>query len=90
MKKLILFFAIGLLLSGCSLFKDSHEMEQNAEELVSQGSSAFVSGNYKTAVKAYTDLKDWYPFSKYAILAKFFKRSLDFTNQLFAYFFYTV
>lgn len=70
MKKLILFFAIGLLLSGCSLFKDSHEMEQNAEELVSQGSSAFVSGNYKTAVKAYTDLKDWYPFSKYAILAE--------------------
>jgi len=70
MKKLFLFFAIVLLLSGCSLFESSHEMEKNAEELVSEGSSAFVSGNYKDAVKAYTDLKDWYPFSKYAILAE--------------------
>lgn len=52
------------------MFEEHHEMEQNAEELVSEGSSAFVSGDYKTAVKAYTDLKDWYPFSKYAILAE--------------------
>ncbi|MBU8848288.1 MAG: outer membrane protein assembly factor BamD [Desulfobacterales bacterium] len=70
MKKLFLFFAIVLLLSGCSWFETSHEMEKNASELVSEGSSAFVSGDYKTAVKAYTDLKDWYPFSKYAILAE--------------------
>ncbi|MCK4767506.1 MAG: outer membrane protein assembly factor BamD [Desulfobacula sp.] len=70
MKKLFLFFTIVLLLSGCALFETSHEMEKNAGELVSEGSSAFVSGDYKTAVKAYTDLKDWYPFSKYAILAE--------------------
>ena len=25
---------------------------------------------YRTAIKTYTDLKDWYPFSKYAILAE--------------------
>ena len=59
-----------LLLSGCALFEDSYDMEKTADELVSEGSSAFVSGDYKTAVKAYTDLKDWYPFSKYAILAE--------------------
>ena len=70
MKKLFLLFAIILLLSGCALFESSHEMEKNAEELVSDGSSAFVSGDYKDAIKAYTDLKDWYPFSKYAILAE--------------------
>ena len=70
MKKLCLFFAVALLLSGCSLFETSHEMEKNADELVAEGSSAFVSGDYKTAVKSYTDLKDWYPFSKYAILAE--------------------
>jgi outer membrane protein assembly factor BamD len=70
MKKLFLFFTLVLLISGCSLFEESHEMEQNADELVSQGSSAFVAGDYKTAVKSYTDLKDWYPFSKYAILAE--------------------
>jgi len=70
MKNLILFSTIVLLLSGCGLFETSHEMEKNAEELVSEGSSAFASKNYKTAVKAYTDLKDWYPFSRYAILAE--------------------
>jgi len=70
MKKLFLLFAIILLLSGCALFESSHEMEKSAEELGSEGSSAFVSGNYKDAIKAYTDLKDWYPFSKYAILAE--------------------
>jgi len=70
MKKLILVFSIALLFSGCALFESSHEMEKNAEELVAEGSSAFVAGDYKDAVKAYTDLKDWYPFSKYAILAE--------------------
>jgi len=70
MKKLFLFFSIVLLLSGCALFETSYEMEKTAGELVSEGSAAFVSGDYKTAVKAYTDLKDWYPFSKYAILAE--------------------
>ena len=70
MKKLFLFFTIVVLLSGCALFEISHEMEKSAEELVSEGSSAFVSGNYKTSIKAYMDLKDWYPFSKYAILAE--------------------
>jgi len=70
MKKFFLFFSIILLVSGCSLFDNRYEMGQSAEELVSEGSSAFVAEDYKTAVKAYTDLKDWYPFSKYAILAE--------------------
>jgi len=70
MKKLCLLFAVVLLFSGCGLFGSSNEMEQNAEELASEGSSAFIAGKYKDAVKAYTDLKDWYPFSKYAILAE--------------------
>ncbi|MBU1695875.1 MAG: outer membrane protein assembly factor BamD, partial [Proteobacteria bacterium] len=70
MKKLFLLFAIILLLSGCALFESSNEMEKSVEELVSEGSSAFISGNYKASIKAYMDLKDWYPFSKYAILAE--------------------
>ncbi len=70
MKKLFLFFLMVLLLCGCSLFEDSNDMEKTVDELVSEGSSAFVAEDYKTAVKAYTDLKDWYPFSKYAILAE--------------------
>ena len=70
MKKLLLLVATVFFFSGCSLFESSHEMEKNAEELVFEGSSAFRAGDYKDAVKAYTDLKDWYPFSKYAILAE--------------------
>ncbi|RLB99934.1 MAG: outer membrane protein assembly factor BamD [Deltaproteobacteria bacterium] len=70
MKKLFLFFLIILLLCGCSLFENSYDMEKTVDELVSEGSSAFISGDYKEAVEAYTDLKDWYPFSKYAILAE--------------------
>ncbi|CCK78233.1 outer membrane protein assembly factor BamD [Desulfobacula toluolica] len=70
MKKLILFFMMALWFSGCAWFETSHEMEKTAEQLVSEGSSAFAAGDYKDAVKAYTDLKDWYPFSKYAILAE--------------------
>ncbi len=70
MKTLLLFITIIVLFTGCSLFESSQEMEKNAEELIYDGSSAFAEGDYKDAVKAYTDLKDWYPFSKYAILAE--------------------
>lgn len=70
MKKLFLLLVSVLLLSGCALFEEQYGMEKSAEELVFEGSSAFASQDYKTAVKAYTDLKDWYPFSKYAILAE--------------------
>jgi outer membrane protein assembly factor BamD len=70
MKNLILVFIIGLVFTGCALFETSQEMEKTADELVAEGSSAFMDKDYKTAVKAYTDLKDWYPFSRYAILAE--------------------
>jgi outer membrane protein assembly factor BamD len=69
MKSILCITAI-LIFAGCSLFETSYEMEKSAQELVSEGSSAFVAGDYKDAVKAFTDLKDWYPFSKYAILAE--------------------
>ena len=61
---------IVFLFCGCSLFETSNEMNRNAEELVSEGSSAFLDKDYETAIKAYTNLKDWYPFSKYASLAE--------------------
>lgn len=70
MRKLLFFICLSFLISGCSLFEETHEMEKNAEELVSEGSSAFFDEDYETAKKAYSDLKDWYPFSKYAILAE--------------------
>lgn len=70
MKKILLFLFAALVVSGCSLFETNSEMEKTAQELVNDGSSAFMAGDYKEALKAFTDLKDWYPFSKYAILAE--------------------
>ncbi|MCP3874859.1 MAG: outer membrane protein assembly factor BamD [Desulfobacteraceae bacterium] len=71
MKKLFLLFTFSLLICGCVLFEDQNDtMGKGVQELAHDGSSAFVAGDYKDAIKAYTDLKDWYPFSKYAILAE--------------------
>ena len=64
----------GLLLSlflttGCAMFETPNS-EKNAQQLADEGTTAFMAEDYKDAIKAYTDLKDWYPFSKYAILAE--------------------
>lgn len=70
MKHLIFLLCLVFLVSGCALFEGSRRMDKTADQLASEGSSAFMQGKYKNAVKAYTDLKDWYPFSRYAILAE--------------------
>jgi outer membrane protein assembly factor BamD len=75
MYKMKKFIAIGILsvfLWGCSMFEDSKtaQMTKTAPQLAAEGAAAFMNQDYKDAVKAYTDLKDWYPFSKYAILAE--------------------
>jgi len=76
----ILFFAMLLAmitLQGCFItnFFGSKEtpekrMYKTAEQLVEQGSVAYESRHYKESLKAFTQLKDWYPFSRYAILAE--------------------
>ncbi len=70
MKKLLFIVCAALLISGCGLFEEKYEMEKNASQLVAEGSAAFLEKDYKTAKKAYADLKDWYPFSRYATLAE--------------------
>lgn len=58
------------MLSGCALFEEEHQMNKNAQQLAAEGAASFMDEDYADAIKAYTDLKDWYPFSKYAILAE--------------------
>ena len=70
MKKLLFIICTALLISGCGLFEEPYVMDKSAEQLASEASSSFFSEDYKLALKAYTDLKDWYPFSKYATLAE--------------------
>jgi outer membrane protein assembly factor BamD len=68
--KLILPVMAMLLFSGCSFFIDSKTDEKTAQELVNDGMEAFNSQRYRSAIESFEKLKDWYPFSKYAILAE--------------------
>ena len=68
---IVLITALFLSLTGCSWFKDSgREMEKSAETLVNEGMSDYRQENYRDAIRSFTTLRDWYPFSKYAILAE--------------------
>jgi outer membrane protein assembly factor BamD len=69
MKRTIALILIPLFIfSGCAWFKSKEE--KNAQELISDGMDQFNRGNYKEAVDSFEKLKDWYPFSKYVILAE--------------------
>jgi outer membrane protein assembly factor BamD len=68
--KLILPVVAMLLFSGCALFFDSKSDEKTAQELVNDGMESFNHQRYRSAIESFDKLKDWYPFSKYAILAE--------------------
>jgi outer membrane protein assembly factor BamD len=62
-------FIMLFLFSGCAWF--SHDKkEKPAFELAQDGTKAYDQGSYTDAIKDFEQLKDWYPFSKYAILAE--------------------
>lgn len=68
--RLIIFVLVPLsLCSGCAWFRGS-EIEKPAQELVQDGLKAYEKGDYADSIKQFEKLKDWYPFSKYAILAE--------------------
>ncbi|MBU0987820.1 MAG: outer membrane protein assembly factor BamD [Proteobacteria bacterium] len=69
MKRFLFVCIIALLaLSSCAWFGTKEE--RPAHELASEGMDQFNSGDYKDAIESFEKLKDWYPFSKYAILAE--------------------
>jgi outer membrane protein assembly factor BamD len=64
------FTAMALMVcTSCAMFGDKVQ-ERPAKELVKDGVDAFEAGKYTEALKHFEQLKDWYPFSKYAILAE--------------------
>ena len=68
-KRLLIFSVVALfLMGGCSWFQTKNE--KTAQELAGDGMDAFQDGKYRSAVESFEQLKDWYPFSKYAILAE--------------------
>ncbi|MEJ2656067.1 MAG: outer membrane protein assembly factor BamD [Desulfobacterales bacterium] len=69
MKRIIALILIPLFLfSGCAWFKPKED--KTAQELISDGMDQFNNGNYKDAIDSFEKLRDWYPFSKYVILAE--------------------
>jgi outer membrane protein assembly factor BamD len=56
------------LLSGCAWFQ--RQEDKPAQELAVDGMEALRKGDFRTALEQFQKLKDWYPFSKYAILAE--------------------
>jgi outer membrane protein assembly factor BamD len=58
-----------LLICSCSWFQGPKE-EKSAQQLVQDGVDSFKAGDYKQSIDSFEKLRDWYPFSKYAILAE--------------------
>ena len=65
-----------LVVTGCTTLKDQYdkffggEETGTAQELAWDGMDAYEDGDYKKAIEKFQNLKDYYPFSKYAILAE--------------------
>jgi outer membrane protein assembly factor BamD len=54
--------------AGCSWFQP--KLDKSAVELASDGMDEYNSGDFASAIEHFEKLRDWYPFSKYAILAE--------------------
>jgi len=59
---------MSLVFAGCSWL--DVKSEKSAEELANEGMEKFNSEDYRMALQVFHKLRDWYPFSKYAILAE--------------------
>jgi len=69
MKRIIALILISLfVLSGCAWFQSKEE--ETALELVSNGMDQFNNEDYQDSIESFEKLRDWYPFSKYVILAE--------------------
>ena len=69
MRRILVLGLISLLLvSGCAWFETNEE--KTAQELASDGMDQFNSEDYRESIESFEKLKDWYPFSKFAILAE--------------------
>ena len=72
----IIWLVVLLVATGCTTLKDQFdkffgaEDTVTAQELAWEGMDAYESGRYDKAIEKFQKLKDYYPFSKYAILAE--------------------
>jgi outer membrane protein assembly factor BamD len=65
-----------LVATGCTTLKNQYnkyfgtDERGTASELAWEGMDAYENGDYSEAIEKFQNLKDYYPFSKYAILAE--------------------
>ena len=88
--KRMLVVALGALLicSGCAWFETKEE--ESAQELIQEGVDNFEAGQYRKSIAAFEKLRDWYPFSRYAILAELkiadaYFNLKEYADAIFAY-----
>lgn len=67
-RSLIGLFAVLFFLMGCSWFQAKEE--KSAQEIAAEGMEDFRNGRYDKAIESFKKIKEWYPFSKFAILAE--------------------
>ncbi|MCP4691768.1 MAG: outer membrane protein assembly factor BamD [Desulfobacterales bacterium] len=77
MKRLLIISMVLLFAcTGCSKMESwynslfSDEEEKFAQELAYDAMEFYQEGKYHKAIESFTKLKEWYPFSKYAMLAE--------------------
>ncbi len=69
MKRLVSISLVALFLfSGCAWFRAKDE--KNSDTLADEGMTYFEEGKYRKSIESFGQLRDWYPFSKYASLAE--------------------
>ncbi len=90
--KKVVYFAVlmwvGAHVLGCAWFRAKEE--ETAQGLAEEGMEAFKDEDYKDAIESFQKLKDWYPFSKYAILAELklgdaYYHRKEYEEAIFAY-----
>ena len=69
MKRILFLIFISLfVLTSCAWFETKEEKPAN--ELAYDGMDYFNEGKYRKSIEQFEKIRDWYPFSKFAILAE--------------------
>lgn len=69
MKRILFLIFISLfVLTSCAWFETKEE--KPAKELAYDGMDYFNEGKYRKSIEQFEKIRDWYPFSKFAILAE--------------------